>query len=505
MKHKICKFPSLFFLVVFLWFIKINAFDNNYADELLILGSVESQQSSTIHKKINFVSAGNRKAKNPSGWEEYDGSIYNKERGYGWLTNLYGSGRDRGANATIELIDGQKVTPQDLNRLELANWQGTHQENIPLIFRVDLPDGWYRVTCTSVDPGASPLPLVDQRSFKCRAHDVVFAGASYGVPLTVSGDKLVEGKGLVEVADGHLRIVVGDPAYAGWTWMYRGSWYKGWKQWWGKGHQYASGWYQKFARTVDPGFHSLRLNSLEIERVPAPKERCTIIFRDYFNRDNSQDINSGVATDDRWVRVRLNPDIPDHIRLELYQTSIKLTGLTNGKNGVSLLQQRLSPVNGIIRYSTRISLFMGEGSLKHSGSQEAGIILLADQSEPTEYNSTFVGVSFDSSRSDTMGWLIYRVGDGKDGYRTNLEVPDTVLPFKITEGEFEIIVDHDVGNNCLSQIKVNEVDVTDQLPLQVLRQRKQRGLFGIRSIINNTNPKVNLQQFYWSYRVENLN
>jgi hypothetical protein len=468
--------------------------------------SITSHCSQSIHKKINFVSAGNRRAKNPSGWEEYDGSIYNKERGYGWLLDLSSNGRDRGGNATILLNDGKKSSPKDLDKPELANWQGTHQENIPLIFRIDLPDGWYRISCTSVDPGSSPLPLVDQRSFKCRPHNVVFAGAEYGRPLTVSGERLIEGDNLVEVTDGHLRIVVGDPAYGGWTWSYQGTWYNGWKNWLRKGHLYANGWYQKLTRTVDPGFHHLRLNSLEIEQVSSPKGYSEIFFRDYFNRVNSHDINSGVVNGDRWLKVVLQPENSGHIQSELYQTSIKLSSSAKKDNStVCFLQQKMSPENGIIRYSTRVSLFTGEGSNIHSGVQEAGILMLVDPSEPTEFSTTFVGISFDSSRSDTMGWLIYRVGDGEKRYRTNIEVPDSILPFKITEGEFEIIVDHDIEKNVLGQIRVNGVNVTNQLSLKDRAQRTTRGLFGIRSVIDNTTSKVNLQQFYWYYRVEKIN
>ena len=174
-----------------------------------------------------------------------------------------------------------------LGRLELANWQGTHRENHPLVFRIDLPSGWYRVTCASA--GFRALPVVDQRSFKCRARDAVFAGPNYGAPLKVGGSDLIEGSNIVEVTDGHLRIVVGDPAYGGWTWYYKGPWYRGWGQWWGKwgDHRYAETWGQKLTRVVDPGFHSLRLNSLEIERITAPVKQSSVFFRDFFNRDDS--------------------------------------------------------------------------------------------------------------------------------------------------------------------------------------------------------------------------
>lgn len=182
-----------------------------------------------------------------------------------------------------------------MGRLELSTWQGTHQENRPLVFRIDLPDGWYRVTCTSVDPIHGPLPLVDQRSIKFRAHDVIFAGPSYGAPLKIEGSRLVEGSAIVEVTEGHLRLVVGDPAYGGWTWSYQGPWYRGWSEWFGRlNHQrYAEIWYQKLTRTVDPGYHSLRLNSLEIQRLVAPAQQTSLLFRDFFNRDDSSDLNMG--------------------------------------------------------------------------------------------------------------------------------------------------------------------------------------------------------------------
>jgi hypothetical protein len=113
-----------------------------------------------------------------------------------------------------------------------------------------------------------------------------------------------------------------------------------------------------------------------------------------------------------------------------------------------------------------------------------------------------VGIQFDSGRSATKGSLVYNVGDGRDGYRTKLEIPDTTLPFRITEGEFEIIVEHDVAKNLLSRVEINGVDVTNHLPLQDRLQRLSRGLFGIRSAMHNTTPQVRLQQFYWYFRVE---
>jgi hypothetical protein len=458
------------------------------------------QPPPVVDRKINFVFAPNRRTTNPEGWEEYDGSIYNPTRGYGWLTDLTRHGEDRGGEAAITLPDGTNSSPKNLDRLELANWQGTHQENLPLVFRIDLADGWYRITCSSVDPDTRPLPLVDQRNFKCRAHDVIFAGGNYGRPVVIRGNELVRDTGIVEVTDGHLRIVVGDPAYGGWTWVHPGPWYKGWILWWGSYHQYATTWSQKFSRTVDSGFHSLRLNSLEIERIPPPRSQTSLVFRDFFNRDDSNDINAGVMLARRWVKFKWHPNVADSIRAELYKTSIKLEAPQSGPGVLGLIQRQLSPSDGIIRYSTRVSLFTGAGSQLHSGAQEAGIIILAEPLKTNEFNSTFVGIAFDGNRKETRGRLIYRVGDGAGGYRTDLEVSDTSLPFKITEGEFEIVVDHDVTANLLTRITVNGVDVTNRWSSKDRRQRIAQGLFGIRGAIN----KTGLRQFFWYYRVEEL-
>jgi len=254
---------------------------------------------------------------------------------------------------------------------------------------------------------------------------------------------------------------------------------------------------------VDPSFHHLRLNSLEIERIGAPAERPSLIFRDFFNRDDSPDINAGVVEAERWAKLKLHPSLPDDIRAELSSTSIKLTGPQSGAAIIGLLQPTLSPADGLIRYSTRVSLFTGEGSRIHSGAQEAGMIILADPQGPTEFNSTFVGVGLDGRDPEAFR-LIYRVGDGRAGYRTNLAIPDTALPFKVTEGEFEIIVDHDVATNVLRRMRVNGIDVTDQWALQDRRQHFRQGRFGLRSMLNTPLSKVSLRQFYWYYRVEKL-
>jgi hypothetical protein len=481
------------------------------------VSGVETEREGTYTRKINFVyrptfepkakTVHNQYTPSPRGWEEYDGSVYTPKRGYGWLTDLRQYGRDRGTRGLIVLSDGTKSSPFKLKRPELANFQGIHRENNLLVFRIDLPDGYYRVSCSSVDPDwTTGKPLVDRRSFKCRAHDVVFAGASYGHPLVAGGRQLIEGSGIVEVTEGHLRIVLGDPAYAGWVWTHRGPWYEGLKYWWQVGHHYANGWYQTVTRTVDPGFHSLTLNSLQIERVAPPQTQPKLVFRDFLNRDDSSDVNAGVVESKRWMEVEPLSRVSAQSRFELYKSSIRFTGPEHGLGmGIGgLLQQDLSPKSGIIRYSTRVSLFTGEGSQRLTGAQEAGILLLAEPSKPSEFRATFVGVQIDGSGAAPTGGLVYRVGNGKDGYRTNAQVPDTALPFKIQEGEYEIVVEHDVENYLVRQIRINGVDVTDHWSSKDRAQRLSRGLFGIRSAINNTDSRVTLQQYYWFYRVEDL-
>jgi hypothetical protein len=96
----------------------------------------------------------------------------------------------------------------------------------------------------------------------------------------------------------------------------------------------------------------------------------------------------------------------------------------------------------------------------------------------------------------------YRVGDGRAGYRTDAEIPDTLLPFAVTEGEHEIIVEHDVVDNMLSRIQINGTDITGHWPIADRKQRISRGLFGIRASMDAHRSGVRLQQFYWYYRVE---
>ena len=467
-------------------------------------GGAATQEADPLLRRIDFRGSGEQRTSNPPGWEAYDGSVYTAERGYGWLTDLSHSGWDRGESEEIILPDGSRSSPRAMGRPELASWQGTHQENQPLVFRVDLPDGWYRVTCTSVDPGSTPLPLVNQRSIKFRAHNAILAGPAYGAPLQVGGNQLVEGTGLVEVTEGHLRIVVGDPAYGGWTWSYLGPWYRGWDAWFGAlSHQrYANNWYQRLTRTVDPGYHSLRFNSLEIEPADEPARQSPLIFRDFFNRDDSHDLNSGLPGIASWAQVNLHPAYPDRVRSELSKTAIALTGPSKGKGAVGIIQRKPSPATGSMRYSTRVSLYTGAGSQLHSGSQEAGLLILGGVDGVSEFNSTFVGVAYDSSSRETPGWVKYRVGNGRGGYRTDSEIPDTRLPFRVTEGEYEIIVEHDTDSNTLSRIRINGVDITDYWAASERQQQVSHGLFGMRAFMDAQGSGVSLQQFYWYYRVE---
>jgi hypothetical protein len=472
----------------------------------------ETPQTSTICKhqsfvkRINFTSSnGGKRTPSPPGWEAYDGSVYTKERGYGWtsqLTGFYAGGG--GEDKQIRFPSGEMKSPRSAGRLELATWQGAHQENRPLVFRIDIPNGWYRVRCASVAHG--DLPVIDQRNFNCRAHDSVFAGSQFGPPLKIRGRDLIEGSNTVEVTNGNLRIVVGDPAYGGWTWSYKGPWYGGWRTWWGKwgAHRYAETWYQKLTRVIDPGFHHLRLSSLEIERIPAPAKRSTLVFRDFFDRDDSPDINSGLADGNRWVKAKLDPATIEPVESKLYKTSLKLVASNKARGLFGVVQKTISPERGTIRYATRVSVFTGEGSKIGSGAQEAGLLLLGDAEGAREFNSTFVGVAFDQNRSNAPGSVRYRVGNGRNGYQTNSEISDRSLPFRVTEGEYEIVVDHDVESNLLKRIQINGEDLTGLFSVSDREQRIARGLFGIRASMDPLGSGIRLQQFYWYYRVEDI-
>jgi hypothetical protein len=466
--------------------------------------SLGSPRERSMGKKIriDLVDPKRRRTAPPPGWLAYDGTPYRSgQEGYGWIDRLPpDSGADRGEEATILLPNGTKTSSRLLGRPELAHWQGTHRENRPLVFRVDLANGWYRVACASVDPGTS-LPLVDQRSFKCRAHGVVFAGPKHGRPLAVTGMTLVEGADVVEVTEGHLRVVIGDPAYAGWTWQHPGPWYEGWPGWFGRwgGHRYAERWYQKLTRTVDPGFHHLRLNSLEIEPASAPAQRGSLVFRDFFNRDDAPDINSGVPNTARWRRIDLDSGGPS-VRAALETTALALTG-TAARSSVAFVQHAPSPAGGLVRYSTRVSVFTGGESRSGNGVQEAGLLLLGDSATPDDSRATFVGVTVADGR---RGGLTVRVGNGAGGYRADVTINGPRLPFETAAGEYDLAVEHDVERRILSRITVNGFDVTSLVPPEARRPHVDRGLFGVRAAMDPGSTSVVLRQFFWLYRVDCL-
>jgi hypothetical protein len=249
----------------------------------------------------------------------------------------------------------------------------------------------------------------------------------------------------------------------------------------------------------------LRLNSLEIERVAAPATQLGLFFRDFFNRDDNPDINSGVPEANHWIKVRLDPALAAPIKTELYKTSLKLSGPNKkGKAQLGLIQNKPSPEKGIVRYSTRVSLSTGAGTKTGSGFQEAGLLILGDPRGVTEYNSTFIGIRFDRNSPGTPGSVRYRIGNGQNGYRTNSEIPDSSLSFRVTEGEYEIVVDHDVKNNLLKRIQINGQDLTGAFSVSDRKPGKLRGVFGIRSSMDPLDSGVTLQQFYWYYRVEDV-
>jgi hypothetical protein len=465
-------------------------------------GANPERAAAPFRRRINLAFPRRRRTANPPGWEEYDGAPYTRERGYGWLADLRDAGVDRGAHGRIRLPDGTVTSPDGLGRPELASWQGTHPDNGLLVFRIDAPDGWYRVGCTSVDPDVT-LPLVDRRSVKFRAHDVVFAGARFGAPLTVEGNRLVEGTGIVEITDGHLRIVVGDPAYGGWTWAHPGRWSVGWKSWrsyW----RYTRGWRQLLTATVDPGFHSLRANSIEIEAVPAPEATATVLYQDYFNRDDAGDLDSGRAGDDGWTHTSLRPSIAGRLGCSLSSSSITLAASTAQPASAALWQRVVGPSAGVVRYSTRVSLCMGEGRKPHRGSQEAGLLLLGDPRHPSEVSGTFVGILLDGDATGSGGSVTYRVGNGNGGYRTDVGIPETSLPFPLSEGEHEIVVEHDADAGALTSVRVNDVEIGGQLPPGSLVQERSAGLFGVGGAMVPGRSGVALRQHFWYYKVESL-
>lgn len=455
--------------------------------------------------RINFVDKTKRRSANAPGWIAYDGAAYSPDVGYGWLGELAIDARDRGQTAPIVTADGAVTSPRELGRPELASWQGRHKENRPLVFRIDLPNGWYRVRCASVEPGSRPLPLADRRGFKCRAKDALFVASEDGAPIAVKGKRLLEGSGLVEVTEAHLRIVVGDPAYPGWTWRHLGPWYSGLATWLWSGHNYARDWHQKLNRFVDPGFHHLRLNALEVEGVPAPPNGTRVVFADFFDRDDAPGPNPGLAEAARWTEVPLLADAPERLSPELRHAALRLLGPAGQSPGsLGLVQAQLSPEDGRVRYTTSVSLFTGEGSRQGSGAQEAGLIILADPEALSARRATFIGVGYERKNGEPRGWLAYRVGHGEAGYRTDIKIPERELPFELGAGEFEIRVEHDTREGLITRIAVNGHDVTKHIPREKRRPPVSRGLFGLGGTIRSPDATLRPSQTYWYYKLEVL-
>ena len=90
------------------------------------------------------------------------------------------------------------------------------------------------------------------------------------------------------------------------------------------------------------------------------------------------------------------------------------------------------------------------------------------------------------------------------GYRSVTNIGDEALPFPITEGEHEVVVDHDVKNNVLKRIQIDGHDLTPVFSVSDRNQRVVRGRFGIRAFMDSLGSGVRLQQFYWYYRVEDI-
>ena len=102
------------------------------------------------------------------------------------------------------------------------------------------------------------------------------------------------------------------------------------------------------------------------------------------------------------------------------------------------------------------------------------------------------------------GALVYRVGNGKKGFRTRADIPDASLPLRIAEGEYEIVVEHDVSRNILRRIQINGIDLTNRWSAAERTPRMAHGRFGLRSAITNDSRRADVRQYYWFYRVERL-
>lgn len=444
-------------------------------------------------QRINFVPSGTGRTPNPPGWIAYDGAPYHPDRGFGWLEDVRGQARDRGVDAPIVLANGQITTPAKLRRPELATMHSLHGENRLRVFRIDLPNGWYRVTCSSVDPGG-PLPLVNQRSFKCRSGDVVFAGPAYGSPLAVKGNALVEGAGIVEVRHNHLRIVIGDPAYGEWTWQHHGPWYTGWRQWLKKGHLYANGWLQKITRRVDPGYHSLRLNALQIEPSAQPPASSRVVFSETFQRDDGKDVNDGVAAEDRWIVA----DTENRLVAEIYRSTLRIQPQGQGEGRLIMVRSLPLRLPGSIEVSMRVSLFMGTGSHKPTGSQEAGLVLLSSNYDQPGSTGTLLSIGYATDETDPSRFQGYMrmIIRKDDGAAIQMKIGDRQLPLTIQEGEYGLALTYRTSDGLLQSIKINDNEMLAYLPASNVRLVLPR-VVGIQAIMKQEGEAL-LSQYYWA-------
>jgi hypothetical protein len=83
-------------------------------------------------------------------------------------------------------------------------------------------------------------------------------------------------------------------------------------------------------------------------------------------------------------------------------------------------------------------------------------------------------------------------------------ISDSSLPFRIAEGEYELIVDHDVRNHVVQRVQINGEDITARFSPSDRKQRVPIGIFGLRSYMDPLGSGVDLRQFFWYYRVEDI-
>jgi hypothetical protein len=248
----------------------------------------------------------------------------------------------------------------------------------------------------------------------------------------------------------------------------------------------------------------LRTNSIEIEAVRAPAATATMLFRDFFNRDDADDLTGGRAGENGWTHTSLRPSIAGRLGCSLSSSSVTLAGSATEPASAALWQRAAGPAAGVVRYSTRVSLFMGEGSKSHQGSQEAGLLLLGDPRHPSGVSATFVGITLDGEAAGFGGSVTYRVGNGKSGYRTDVGIPAASLPFPLIEGEYEIVVEHDADAGALISVRINGVEISGQCPAGSLVQERSTGLFGMGGVMLPGRSGVALRQHFWYYRVDSL-